>query len=300
MTDMKLLRQLRRHSALTLVELLIYLGISAMISGVIFSFLTGASLLYAKNMSIVHSHTNLRSVLDRLTNNLQQAYSLPVLINTSGASAAAPAAGLYYDRYVGDPYLVTNASGTGLPATTTTLTLTCSTVALASPPAPKVGDAVLISDPNGNVRARISAVTAGTYDATNQRQPYTVTLAAALGTAISWSAPEVRVASLLHREAFVVVPGATQSEFRFYPNFEPVPVMTNPNNYTVISNQISSLAGETTPFSLDMVGTDRIVRASLFARSTEFSTWLTNKQANNFNTFVRLNAVLASRLRPKQ
>ena len=66
MTDMQLLRNHRTKSGLTLVELLIYLGISAMISAVTYSFLTGASTLYAKNMSIVHSHTNLRSTLDRL------------------------------------------------------------------------------------------------------------------------------------------------------------------------------------------------------------------------------------------
>jgi hypothetical protein len=42
------------------------------------------------------------------------------------------------------------------------------------------------------------------------------------------------------------------------------------------------------------------VRASLFARSTDYSTWLANKQANEFNTFVRLNASLGSRLRPRQ
>ena len=300
MTDMQLLRNHRTKSGLTLVELLIYLGISAMISAVTYSFLTGASTLYAKNMSIVHSHTNLRSTLDRLTNNLQQAYSLPVLIDTSGNASVAPAAGLYYDRYVGDPYVVANSSGTGLPSTATTVIITCSTVALASPPAPKTGDAILISDPNGNVRGLVSSVATGAYDAVNKRQPYTLTLAAALGKAISWSAPEIRTASLLHREAFLVIPRSTQSEFRFYPNFEPVPTISNPANYTVVSNQLSILAGETTPFSLDVVGLDRIVRASLFARCTDYSVWLNNKQANEFNTFVRLNAVLASRLRPRQ
>lgn len=297
---MRLLHTYRTRSGLTMVELLFYLGISAVIAGVVFSFLTGASLLYAKNMSIVHSHTNLRSVFDRLTNNLQQAYTLPVLIDSSGNASAAPAAGLYYDRYLGDPYVVTNSSGTGLPSTTTTLTVTCSTVALASPPAPKTGDAILINDPSGNVRALISTCTAGAYDAANQRQSYNLTLSAALGRTVVWSAPEVRVATLLHREACLVVPGSTKSEFRFFPTFEPKPVMTDPTKYTVVSDQLSVLTGEMTPFSIDVVGADKIVRASLFARCTDYSTWLNNKQANEFNTFVRLNAVLASRLRPKQ
>ncbi len=299
MTNMKPLPR-RRLSGSSLLELTIYFGIAVIISGVAYSFLRGAMTLYAKNMSIVRSHTNLRSVLDRLGNNLQQANSLPVLINTNGTVAAAPAAGLYYDRYLGDPYVLTNPGGAGLPSSTTSVTITRSTVPLASPPIPVAGDAIMIDDPNGPVRALIATSTPGTVDAITKRQPIALTLTNALGTTLIWSATEVRTAKLIHREAFLVVTVGDKSEFRFFQNFEPLPVLTNPANYTVISNQISILAGETTPFSIDTIGTDRIVRASLFARSTDFSTWLSNKQANEFNTFVRLNALLGSRLRPKQ
>ncbi len=297
---MQSLPQKRRCAGLTIVEMMFYMIVGVILSYVTYSFMTSAMILYAKNMSIVHSHTNLRSVLDRLNNNLQQANSRPVLIDTSGNPVVtATAAGLYYDRYVGDPYVVTNATGSGLASNTTTLTVTRSTAALASPPIPVAGDALLISNTSGNVRALIATSTPGTVDTATQRQPITVTLTAALGTTISWTSPEVRTATLVHREAFIVVPVGTYSEFRFFPNFEPVPSLSNSANYAMISNQLSSLANETTPFSLDTVGTDKIVRASLFARSTEFSTYLSNKQAYNFNTFVRLNTVLASRLRPK-
>jgi hypothetical protein len=297
---MRTLRHHQARSGATLVELMVYLGIAVVICGVTYSFLHSATMLYSKNMSIVRSHTNLRTVLDRLSNNLQQANSLPVLITTSGAASAAPAAGLYYDRFLGDPYVVTNATGTGLSAAASTVTITRSTAALASPPAPVAGDAVLIDDPSGAVRALISTSTAGAVDAVAQRQSFTLTLSAALGRAVSWSAPEVRTAKLVHREAFLVVPVGDKSECRYFKNFEPLPVLTNPANYTVISNQISIMAGEMTPFSIDTIGTDKIVRASLFARSTDYSTWLANKQSNNFNTFVRLNVQLGSRLRPKQ
>lgn len=292
--------QYRRRSGLTLMELVIYFGLAVVISGVIYSFLQSAMMLYAKNMSIVRSHSNLRSVLDRLSNNLQQANSLPVLINASGTVTVAPSAGLYYDRYLGDPYVVSNASGSGLPSATTTVTITRSTVALASPPVPAVGDALLIDDPTGAVRSLITASTPGAVDVSTQRQPITVTFSAALGKTLSWSSPEVRTAKLVHREAFLVVQTGNSSEFRYFQNFEPVPVLTNPANYAVISNQFSILAGEMTPFSIDTIGSDRIVRASLFARCTDFSNWLANKQAYEFNTFVRLNALLGSRLRPKQ
>jgi len=301
MINMQPLCPYRNRSGFTLVELMIYLTIGILLSYVTYSFLTGASVLYAKNMSIVHSHINLRSVVDRLCNNMQQANSRPVLIDTSGNPVVtATSAGLYYDRYRGDPYVVTNPSGTGLLATATSVTVTLSTAPLASPPVPAAGDAIIISNPSGDVRALISASTPGAVDAVNQRQSITLTLAAALGTAISWSSSEVRTATLVHREAFMVVPVGNVSEFRFFQNFEPMPVLTNPANYSVVSNQISILSGETTPFSIDTVGTDKIVRASLFARSTDFSTYLSTKQAYEFNTFVRLNTVLSSRLRPQQ
>lgn len=297
---MRLLKTHRNRSGLTVMEMTFYMAIGIILSYVTYSFMTSAMVLYAKNMSIVHSHTNLRSVLDRLNNSLQQANNRPVLIDTTGnAAVTASAAGLYYDRFLGDPYVVTNASGSGLPSNTTTLTITRSTHPLASPPIPVPGDALLISNPSGNVRALIATSTPGVVSGGTQQQPITLTLTAALGTTIGWTAPEVRTATLVHREAFLVVPAGNQSEFRFFKDFEPVPSLANPANYTVISNQLSSLTGETTPFSLDTLGTDRIVRASLFARSTEFSTYLTNKQAYNFNTFVRLNTVLASRLRPQ-
>ncbi|MEO6741448.1 MAG: hypothetical protein ABIP20_14455 [Chthoniobacteraceae bacterium] len=195
--------------------------------------------------------------------------------------------------------MVTNATGAGLTAATTTITVTRSTAAMVAPPVPAPGDAILISNPSGDVRARIVTSTPGTVDVANQRQPVTLTLAAALGTPISWTAPEIRTAILVHREAFLVVPQGNLSEFRYFQNFEPQPVLTNPANYIVISNQLSVLSNEVTPFSIDTLGTDKVVRASLFARSTEFSTYLGNKQAYEFNTFVRLNTVLSSRLRPQ-
>ena len=69
---------------------LIYLGLTVVVSGIGFSFLSSQTRLYTKNMSIVRSHTNLRSALDRLVNSLQQANGLPLLISTTGANSGAP------------------------------------------------------------------------------------------------------------------------------------------------------------------------------------------------------------------
>ena len=51
---------------------------------------------------------------------------------------------------------------------------------------------------------------------------------------------------------------------------------------------------------VDLVGGDKVVRANLCARSTDYGTYLANKQQNEFNTYVRLNTALPSRLRPKK
>ena len=299
MTNMKTLTSFRKRAAFTLMELVIYLGFAVAISGVGYSFLTGQTTLYAKNMSIVRSHTNLRSTLDRLVNNLQQANGLPVLISTTGGTSAAPASGLYYDRYLGDPYVVTHPGGTGLAAGATTLTVTRSTVALASPPLPAPGDALLLDAAPTPVRAIIATSTPGVINGTTQRQTIVITLSSGLSTAVTWTASQIQTSRLVHREAFIVVPVGDKSELRFFQNFEPMPTLSNAANYTVVSNQLSTQSGETTPFSIDTVGSDKLVRASLFARSTDYSTVLANKQLNNFNTFVRLSTSLPSRLRPK-
>ena len=300
MINMRALTSFRKRTAFTLVEMLIYMGFAVAISGVGYTFLTGQTTLYAKNMSIVSSHTSARSTLDRLVNNLQQANGLPVLISTTGATSAAPASGLYYDRYLGDPYVVTHPGGTGLAAGATTLTVTRSTAALASPPLPGPGDTLLLDASPSPVRAVIATSTPGTINGATQRQTIVLTLSSGLSSAVTWTASQVQTSRLVHREAFIVVPVGNSSELRFFPNFEPMPTLTNAANYAVISNQISTQSGETTPFSIDTVGSDKLVRASLFARSTDYSSVLANKQANNFNTFVRLSTSLPSRLRPKQ
>ena len=304
MTNMKPLRSYRRSSGATLAETMVYALIGIIISCITYTFLISTTQLYAKNLSLVHSHSDIRSVLDRTLNNMQQGNSLPVLINTSGAVVATPpSAGLYYDSFRGDPYVITNPSGNGLAAGTTTAILTSSRSALASPPAPAVGDAIIISNPGGDVRVRLTACVAGTFDSTNNRQPYTVTFATALASAISWTSAETRTATLVHREAFLVVPVSGYSELRYFKDFEPIPNaagLANTANYTVITKQLSVLTGQTTPFSIANVGTDKIVRASFFARCTDYSTYLNNRQANEFNTFIRINTSLSSRLRPQQ
>ncbi|MEQ1854267.1 MAG: hypothetical protein ABMA01_22080, partial [Chthoniobacteraceae bacterium] len=263
---MKAIAHQQRRSGTTLVEVMIYVGIAVVISAVAFSFLVSQTRLYAKNMALVRSHSDARTGLDRLVNNLQQANGLPVLITTAGTVTTGAAAGLYFDRYLGDPYVVTHPGGTGLTAAATSLTITRSTVPLASPPLPGAGDTLLIDAPGDPVRAVIATSTPGAIDATNQRQTIALTLKSPLGKAVTWNASQVQTSRLVHREAFIVVPGVASAELRFFPNFEPMPVLTNAANYTVVSNQLGIQAGETLPFSIADEAGDKIVRAGLVER----------------------------------
>ena len=77
------------------------------------------------------TNTTMRGSLDRAEQLIQQADSLPALIDTAGGPAAGPAAGVSFDSYRGGPYVV-NAPACGLPASTTTLTIVRSTNPLAS------------------------------------------------------------------------------------------------------------------------------------------------------------------------
>ena len=85
------------------------------------------------------TNTSVRGALDRAEQLLQQADTLPVLIGTSGAAAAAPAAGVSFDSYLGGPYVI-SAPPAGLPASTPVLTAIRSPHPFASPPLPRVGD----------------------------------------------------------------------------------------------------------------------------------------------------------------
>jgi hypothetical protein len=130
-----------------------------------------------------------------------------------------------------------------------------------------------------------------------------VTLTTPLAAAISWPSNQIRTATLVHRVAFIVMPAGNVSQLQYYPNFEPIPTaaqLAAPANYVVISNQLSAQSGETTPFTVATIGSDTIVNASFYVRSTDFSTYLSNKQSYEFDTFVKLNTSLASRLRPAE
>lgn len=295
------MKTLRPHklAAVSLAEVSVALTIGIAVLAMALSFMRSSAILFAKTSGLNQSHQSARASFERLSDLLQRANNVPTPVDTAGNTTTAPAAGVIFDNFIGTPYIVTHPGGAGLAASATSLTVTRSTAPRSAPPLPRVGDALLIDFANAPVRALISAVTPGTLDTVNQRQPVTVTLAAPLGTAISWNAADAKTADLVRREAFIVMPAGTRNELRHYPRFEPVPALDSTANYAVVTDQIGNSGNEGRPFTVATVAGDTSVTGSITAKAVNHAAHLANKQAAGFNTVVKMNTVLTSRIRPK-
>ncbi len=251
-----------------------------------------------------------------------------ILVNADGtvASTTGPAAGIVFDGYVGGPYIVGNP-GSGLAANATTVKLFYSTDPLASPPIPARND-VLVMD--GSTRALVSSCStpSSSFSAptpTPVPTPgvmVTVTLQSTLGTytlppvnsgtAIPWSSAIQQTAYLLHRKAFVVVPPASlitvngispQAELRMYPDAENLPAVINDSSkYVVLTRDIGTktIAGldENKPFSYVTQNGTTYLNIAMRIEDRQYNKRLANQQANEFNTFLRVDTMLRPRISP--
>jgi type II secretory pathway pseudopilin PulG len=285
-------RRSKNLSGFSIVETLVAAMVGLVLSGLAFTYLRAGTLLLAKNVAVNMSNNDLRGALDQIQDRLQTAINVPVLINTAGAVATAPTAGLHYDRLLGESYVVTHPGGAGLLSTATSVVVTRSTDAYASPPIPTAGDVLLIDGALSTMRPRVSSVATGAV--VGGLQTITITLTAALGTAISWNAADVKTARLVRREALIVMPAGARSELRRYGSYE-----SAPTQFTVVSRQIGTQTGETTPFSIVTVGLDKMVNVDFRVRASGSDNALANKELNNFSSFMRVQCMAASRQRPK-
>lgn len=328
---MKKNSHIQRRAGFTLVELSVTLGVATIVGGIAYSMLISSTTLLAKNMSINTSSITVRSALDRMYSDLNQARMTTeqlqgILVNANGTptGSTAPAAGIIFDRYVGGPYVVGNP-GSGLPANATTFKLFYSTHALANPPAPVNNDVVIM---DGSTRLVVGCPTSCTATtsltspipnpAPTSGKMATVSLPASknvgsyttpTGSGIPWSSGTQQTAYLVHREAFIVVPHATNgtAELRMYPDAENLTtsIINDTTKYVVLTRSIGTktVSGqlEHTPFSL--VTKDAGNRAldathlkiSMRVEDQQYNKRLNDLQANEFNTFLRVDSLF----RPK-
>lgn len=281
---MKTRRYQNRRAGFTLVELLIGSTIGVIVSLGVFAFINTGSLLTARNLAVNLTANSMRGSLDRVEQLIQQADTMPDLIDTSAAavSGTGPAAGVRFDLFIGSPVVV-NPGTLNLGSTTSSLTIR---YAQASSRAPSVGDIIRFDGAAATLRPRISAITSNTVVSAGMRDA-TVTLSSALGTAVN-STTGLR-ARIVRDVALVVMPSGGVRQLRYYTDMGSTSDMTDATKYTVITDQIAMETADATPFSLATISTREFVRLSLRLRSKDFDRGLLGKQADQFNTFVQVN-----------
>ena len=280
----------------TLVEMLVGAAMSVVVGAAVFAVVNAGMVLAARNLSVNLTNTTMRGSLDRAEQLIQQADSLPALIDTAGVPAAGPAAGVSFDSYRGGPYVV-NAPASGLPASTTTLTIVRSTNPLASPPLPQPGDLLLISNTPATLRPRVAVVAVAAPDGL-QHQAVNITLSAALGTPVTFVAGTILTAKLVRPAALLALPAGGKRELRYYPLFDTTTNLNAPAQYVMLTDQVGMLAEDATPFTLVAVQGRTFVNLSLRVRAANFDRTLAGRQADEFNTFARVDCILARKLTP--
>ena len=284
-----------KRRAFTLIEIMVGAAISSILAVAIFALMNAGMILSAKNLSLNLTSNSMRTALDRVEQGVQQADTMPELINTSGTVVTTgPAAGIKFDRTVGSPYVVTLTSGS-IPAAATSLVLTRSTNAVASPPPPSPGDIIRIATTATTLRPRVQSVTTGSVNGALSRQPFTTTLTAALGTTVTPITATVVSARIVRNVAFLVMPANGKPELRYYHTFDTTTDYNDPAKYSVVTDQIGIAAADATPFSIVQYDSKPFVSFSLRVRAGNADRGMRGQQIGDYNTFSRTEALI----RPK-
>ena len=122
----------------------------------------------------------------------------------------------------------------------------------------------------------------------------------ASGTAIPWGSGSQQTAYIVHRKAFVVVPvSGTSAELRMYRDAETVIDYNDSTKYVVLTREIGTktINGllENKPFSIVTQNGASFLNIAMRAENQEFNKRLATQQANEFNTFLRVDTMLRPR-----
>lgn len=281
------------QSGFTLVEMLIGSTIGVIVSLGVFAFIDTGSMLTARNLAVNLTSNSMRGTLDRIENLIQQADTLPQLIDTSGSTVAGtgPAAGVRFDLFAGGPVVVNPGTQT-LASTVTSFTIR---YAQASSRAPMAGDILRLDGTADSLRPRINSVTSNTALSAGMREA-TVTLTAALGTAVS--ATTALRANIVRQVALVVMPGGAGRQLRYFTDMAGTTNMNDATKYAVLTDQIAMQSADATPFSNVTIVDRQFVSLSLRLRASNFDRRLIGKQADEFNTFAQVNSLIRPKVNP--
>lgn len=212
-----------------------------------FSLLNSGLIMFAQSTAANLSGLRGRQTLDKLNEIVRYAETSPQLITSTGVAATGnSAAGMLSKVYRGGPFLVKNSDGsTGdIPATANTFRLEYS--AALAPPAPEVGDYLLI-DSVSRPELEISQVQTLPNKTVNGQtiKCLTVTTQQPLGALVKPSTN--RVAGYLHRrQALVFASVSGGNQLRYYPLVKSGTNFLSASNYRVLQGGYETLA--TKPF----------------------------------------------------
>ena len=302
----------KKNHAFTIIELMVGASVSLAVGLFIASTVITGSILFAKNTATNLTHNSLRSAIDRMEQDITMANGGFTLVTVNGATVAAgAAAGVVFDKVLGNPYLVTPPTATGIIATTSAVTITRTTAVDAtytparsySPPLPATDDVILI-DGEDSTRLRVWSAAAGAVDATTSSQALSITLTSPVGKAIDWVAPSTKNAKLVRKSAYVVVPVGARNELRYYPTAEGIVDYSLAAGYVVIENNIGTDAGDNTPFSTTTITgtasrgspTKSFLKMTVRIRTQGYDQVMLKREANKFSSVQRVEFLMFPRV----
>ena len=289
-----------RQRGFTLLETIVSMVAAAILGAGTYYLLNTTMLLWSKNFAFNVTGNSMHRSIDRIEQYLQQADTMPTLIDAQGnAVSSGSSQGVVFDYYVGAPYVIT-APPSGIAAGTTSFTMTiyCADSTASSFLKPLKGDIVRIDGTDATLRPTLSA-NATVSGGVPGNQQMVASLTTGLASAVTTTNVSTGVtAKVVRPMALVVEQNGSQWELRLVRPYSTAADLSDSTKYVVLSRQIGNLATDQSPFSITQNNGQSFVNCSLRLRADAYDQVLANKQNDGFATFVRADLAVRPKSNP--
>lgn len=215
------MKSLSNERGFSLIELLFTVAVTAVVGLVLYSLVSFATILGAKNAAINTAHQQARTAMLRMQQDLHSAVSMPYLVDAIGnpVTGTTPAAGISFQAWSSGPHLFASDAAAGQNQISIKIT--------AGQATPVVGQRLIV--PSHQIEDDITAVS-GSVD------NLTLTLANNLSVAIVGTSTYSIACFITDRCSYTVVNGVLDRQ-----------VPTASNSLSVIGHNITAAAPFSTP-----------------------------------------------------